>query len=224
MTGLEAYKKFLLRINKNDTNANISVSKAEFVLLYNEQKRVWLEEKISKKGDSLDIHDLERLFVPNYKLLPTYSTNTLVEFGLPQNFYKYSSSYVVSDKGKCKDRPMVVWLIKPRNRQSLFTNENFSPSFEYEETFGLISNGNLVVYKTDFIPKEAFIDYYREPKNIDIAGYTTLDGTLSTTIDPDDIDDKSVEEILNRCAIEVLRNYENIESTQLAKDRINNEN
>ena len=53
MTSLEAYKHFLLLINKNDSNTNVNISKGEFVLLFNSQKRVWLNEKLSEKRISI---------------------------------------------------------------------------------------------------------------------------------------------------------------------------
>ena len=42
----ELYKKFLLKINKNDTNSNVKVPISQFVLIYNEQQRLWLDNII----------------------------------------------------------------------------------------------------------------------------------------------------------------------------------
>jgi hypothetical protein len=44
MTSVEAFKRFQLKINKNDTNTDVDINRGEFVLLYNEQKDVWLRE------------------------------------------------------------------------------------------------------------------------------------------------------------------------------------
>jgi len=35
MKAIEAYQKLLLKVNKNDTNSSINISKAEFVLIFN---------------------------------------------------------------------------------------------------------------------------------------------------------------------------------------------
>lgn len=221
-TALEAYQNFLIKIDKNDTNANIHISKGEFVLLYNEQRLVWLEEKLSKKGGDIDIHDLEQLLKKDAPLNKVKDDTNSSHFEMPDNYFKFDSSYSIAKKGKC-ERPITNWLVKSRNVNVLLNDTNSSPSFEYEETICIISEGNLVIYKGDFTILETFLNYYKEPLAIDIEGYTKIDGTPSTTINPE-LDSKSVNEIINRCAMEVVRNYENQEGAQLSKDRITSEN
>src|SRR5690606_11542918 len=57
--------------------------------------------------------------------------------GLDPKYLFYISSYVIADKGKCKDR--IIWvnseLTKHGNVPILLNNEHYKPSFEYQETF-----------------------------------------------------------------------------------------
>ena len=59
---------------------------------------------------------------------------------------------------------------------------------------------------------------------IDIEGYIKVDGSNSTTINQDDLDKESIKEIINRCALETIRVYENPQGFQLAQQRIQSEN
>jgi hypothetical protein len=223
MKAIELYKNFLLKINKNDTNSNISISKGEFVILYNEQKKVWLAEKVKNKSNDIDIHDLERLYVKDKEIKKSKSDSNSSHFELPVDFYIYDSSYSLAKKGKCV-REIVNWLVKPRNVNILLGDTNNSPSFEYEETICIVSQNHLVVYKDEFDVNKVYISYYKEPIDIDIEGYIKFDGTMSTDIDPIDLDTKSISEIINRCAIETIRIYENPEGFGLAQNRIQTEN
>lgn len=223
MKVIELYKSFLLKINKNDTNSNINISKGEFVILYNEQKKIWLEEKLKSKSNDIDIHDLERLYIKDKEIFKSKSDTNSSHFELPTDYYKYDSSFSLAKKGKCL-RELSNWLVKPKNVNTLLNDTNNSPSFEYEETLCIISQNHIVVYKDDFDIEKVYISYYKVPMDIDIEGYIKFDGTLSTNIDPIDLNHKSISEIINRCAIETIRIYENPEGFQLAQHRIQTEN
>lgn len=222
MTSLEAYKNFLFKINKNDTNRNIRIGKGTFVLMYNEQADVWLSNKLNRDNDSSEKNDIEELLVHDKELEELRSFNSYTEFKLPEDHFEYEASYSLACKGKCKDRVLYNWDFKSKNKNVLFQDENNNPSFEYEQTLVNLSGGKLLVFKTDFDINKQFLTYYRRPRQIDIEGYIKVNGQPSKNVDPD-ISDKSVNEIVNRCAIEVIRRYENPEGFQLAKDRLTQE-
>lgn len=96
----------------------------------------------------------------------------------------YADAYVVADKGRCKER--VLWinkdLVKHGDIQFLLNNDDFKPSFEYQETFNTITGENISIY-TDgtFTPKKLKILYVRYPKKIDKVGYIDFDGKDSIT-------------------------------------------
>lgn len=219
MQSIEAYKRLLLKINKNDTNSDIDISKGEFVLLYKEQKDRWLQEKIGGKESTEDIQDLEEVQVKHFQLQSDILNDRYVAYILPDNFFSYISSYSFCSKENCNGVLISHYPFKPKNENMLLESANTEPSFEYEETVVDLSSGKLYVYKKDFEIDSTFANYYREVGEIDIEGYRRLDGTQSTNIDPD-LSDVYVDEILNRCAKEIIRRYENPDGFALAEERV----
>lgn len=218
MTSQEIYKRFLLKVNKNDTNANIKIPKSQFVLLFNEQKDQWSSDVIKLNENSDYIEEIQELLELDFKLEKTNSSLKKDDFKLPQNFLKRSTAYAVTSKEKCKSNPMVIWFIKPKNLDVYLQNSNLSPSFEYQETIAIINSKLVSIFKTDFNIDEVYLSYYRQALNIDIAGYTKIDGTPSSDIQTDLLDENIII-VLNRTAAEALRNYENTEQLQVAATR-----
>jgi hypothetical protein len=222
MTSAEAFKRFQLKINKNDTNTDVDINRGEFVLLYNEQKDIWLREKVHTYQSSDAVHDLQEIQVKYKELELLYREKDYDVFNLPDNFSDYISSYSLCTDGTCPDIIIRHLPFKPKNENMLLESSNYEPSLEFEETVVDLSNNQLFVYKKDFSVTKTLLNYYRNVGAIDIEGYIKLDGSLSTNIDPD-LTDLYVDEILNRCAKEVIRRYENPEGFQLAQDRLNSE-
>ncbi len=221
MTALDAYKHFLLKINKNDTNRNIRINKGNFVFIYNQEIDKWLANQIEDNNDSSEKNKIEELLIHDEPLEKIVDKDNVSEFDLPIDFFEYESSYSIASKGKCKNRVLYNWDFKTKNKNVLFQNENNNPSFEYEQTLVNPSQNKLLVFKDGFDVDKQYLTYYRRPTNIDLEGYVRTDGLDSTNIDPD-ISDRYVYQILDRCALEVIRNYGNNEDFPLAKDRIKN--
>jgi len=136
----------------------------------------------------------------------------------------YVDSYIIAEKGECKDR--VIWvnqdLAKHGDIQYLLTSTHYKPSFEYQETFNIISSDEISVF-TDgsFIPKKLFISYIRYPQYIDKEGYIKLDGSDSINQDCE-LKNYLKDELID-IAVQRLAMYtENVAATQNAQARINN--
>jgi len=218
LTPIEIYKKFLLKVNKNDTNANIKVPISQFVFLFNGEKRRWLDDVTKTKESSDYIEDIEFLLEVDVPLTRVTTTATRDDFAGPSNYFKRVSSYCLASKDKCKNVLLYNWYIKAKNLNVLLQNENQKPSFEYGETLALMNNDKVSIYKDGFSVNKVFFTYYREPADLDIAGYRKIDGSLSTNVQID-LDDISIEEIIDRTVVEALRNYESTEQVQLALQR-----
>lgn len=214
----EAYKKLLLKVNKNDTNQNVKVSKGEFVLLFNEQKRKYLDNILAEYQDSDYIETLSDILVVDAKLNKLFEDERKAIFELPSDYYDKASSYSIASKGDCKNQVIINWHIKPKNKNLFTPNENINPSFEYRETIALLSKDGLVVFKDNFTVDEVYLSYYYEPKDLDMAGYTKVDGTPSADVQTE-LSDGDVEYILDRTTSEILRNYQNTEGLQFALNR-----
>ncbi len=223
MTSLQAYQNFLIKVNRNDSNSNINVPKGKFVVLFNEHSKRWLKQKLKRKLSTNELDELSSLLVDDFQLSLLGNKHIdHYDFELPDDFFDISSSFSIVEKGECT-RALDNWPVKDKNIRVLLRDSNFKPSFEYEETLCTAANNKLKVYFDDFKIKETYLSYYKQPKDIDIAGYITVDNQPSITIDPDDLPDFAVNEIVNRCALEVNGITENVEGFQISKDRITTE-
>jgi hypothetical protein len=134
----------------------------------------------------------------------------------------YIDSYVLADKGRCKDRK--IWinrdLAKHGDLQFILNNEHYKPSFEYQETFNFLGSDEISIF-TDgtFTPKNIHISYMRYPVYIDKQGYVKFDGTNS--VDQDCELETYLEDELLDLTVENLSMYtENMSAMQTAQQRI----
>lgn len=138
-------------------------------------------EDLQKFVESYNNHELE-LKETDYVLNKWVASLT----GLQPAFMFYIDSYMIADKGQCKNR--TIWvnrdLAKHADVPTLLNNTNYKPSFEYQETFCILSSDQIGVF-TDgtFTPKSLWVSYLRYPKYIDKEGYVKLDGTDSVNQD-----------------------------------------
>lgn len=218
MTIQEAYKRFLLKINKNDTNTEVSISSAEFVIIFNEQSLVWLKEKIKQKASTDSINDLDQLLVSELELSNFQETKNHVDFDLPEDYFEFVTARAIAEKDNC-EKELDIINIKPKEKNQWLRDDLNNPSFEWEETISIITNNKIEVYKEDFDINGILLSYYKKPNKIDIEGYIHIDKTPSKTIHPD-LSDQNVNEIINRCASAVAMDYQNGESFQLQEQRI----
>jgi hypothetical protein len=221
MTSIEAYKRFLLKINKNDSNTEVSIPVGEFVLIFNEQAKKWLLYKLNSKESSDDIDDLQDLLLHDVVLNKVKTENTHTDFSLPNNFFSYSSSFSIVKGDGCVQRLKNI-RVKPKNIEIYLDDEDFKPSIEWKQTILTLSSNYIQVYTNNFSVDSVYLSYYKEPNEIDIEGYIKVDGSNSKNIDSE-ISDIFVNEIINRCAVEVIRSYQSPEGYSLAEDRIKTE-
>lgn len=218
MSPIEAYKLLLSKVNKNDTNTNVKVPKSIFILLFNEQKRKWLDKYIKDLESSDGIEDVEEILVLDQKLEFITDSSFKTDFKQPEDFMKRVSGFVEASKDDCKNIALVGWFVKPKDLNVLLQNQHHKPSFEYQETLGIINNGKVSFYKDNFTINNAYLTYYREPKDLDIQGYKKLDGSLSINQETG-LSKINMEKIIDAVALEVVRNYESPEQFQLALQR-----
>lgn len=221
MTSSEAYLLFLLKVNKNDTNANVHISRAEFVKLYNEEQRRWLNEKLKAKLDSDEVNDLNELLVPFMQMQRGNKADFYIDFLLPDDFFSAGSFYIIGQNEGCKRVLEPEW-VNIKNVMTLLIDEYNKPSFDFERTLITFAGNRLQVYINGFDIAAVFASYYRMPTDIDMPDYIKEDGSASANADPQ-LQDMYVEQIINRCVRHVIANYENPEGFQLREAIIKTE-
>lgn len=220
MKSNEIYKRFLLKINKNDSNDGVNILPSHFVLMFNSEALKWLRETLDKDGDNIKLDHLDKLLQPDVEV-PLYKKyDDSVEFTLPDNFYRHASSFSLASKGTCKNVKIFNFEKKSLGFTATLADDFSKPQFDFEETVFIITQNRIRIYTGDFTVNKVFVTYYRTPTEIDIAGYTRIDGSSSTDIDCDLALD-NIDEIIDRVATEVTRQFADSEGFQYAKEREN---
>lgn len=226
------------RLNKLSTNEHQQIVLEDKILALNEAQIKLIKQKIDGfstiAGLGLDsfkkrYEDLQRLVI-NYNEDPlelTLKNGTINQWytkldKLQPQYMFYVDSYILADKGRCKDR--ILWinrdLAKHGDLQFILNNDHYKPSFEYQETFNFISSDEISVF-TDgtFTPTKIYISYLRYPQYIDKEGYIKFDGQPS--IDQDcELEDYLEDEILDLTVQNLAMYTENVSAVQSAQLRI----
>ena len=226
------------KLNKLSTNEHQQIQLEDKILALNEAQIKLIKQKVDGisvvSGLGMDAfkkryEDLQSL-VLDYNHQPL--TLTLEDPNLNQwsanvhdlspKYMFYVDSYILADKGRCKDRK--IWinrdLAKHGDLQFILNNDHYKPSFEYQETFNFLASDKISVF-TDgtFVPKSIQIMYMRYPQYINKAGYIMLDGTPS--FDQDCELETYLEDELLDLTVQNLAMYtENAPAVQSAQFRI----
>jgi len=226
------------KLNKLSSNQNQQINLEDKILALNEAQIKLVKQKVdgfvTNSGLGLDAfkkryEDLEILIETyvDHKLdlekkdpiIHQYDADLSV---LNPEWMFYIDSYILADKGRCKNRIIRVnrELSKHTDIQILLTNDHYKPSFEYQETFNTISSNKISIY-TDgtFEPTKIYVSYLRYPEYIDKAGYVKLDGSNSQ--DQNCVLESYLEDELVDLAVQNLAMYtENVSAAQSAQVRI----
>jgi len=190
------------RLNKLSTNDHQQIQLEDKILALNEAQIKLIKQKVDgfSTVSGLGLDAFKKRYEDLQSLVMTYNHQPLnlkvKNKELNQWFAKlndlspkymfYIDSYVLADKGKCKDRQ--IWinrdLAKHGDLQFILNNTHYKPSFEYQETFNFLSSDEISIF-TDgtFTPKKIYISYMRYPVYIDKEGYIKFDGTPSVDQD-----------------------------------------
>lgn len=226
------------KLNKLSTNIHQQINLEDKILALNEAQIKLIKQKVDGfsviSGMGLDAfkkryEDLQSLVI-TYNHQPLKLTLKNPELNqwfanlhlLVPKYMFYIDSYVIADKGVCKDRK--IWinrdLAKHGDLQFILNNDHYKPSFEYQETFNFLSTDEISIF-TDgtFTPKTINISYMRYPVYIDKTGYVRFDGTDS--IDQDCELELYLEDELVDLTVQNLAMYtENSAAVQSAQFRI----
>jgi hypothetical protein len=226
------------RLNKLSTNDHQQIQLEDKILALNEAQIKLIKQKVdgfsTLSGLGLDAfkkryEDLQSLMITyNHQPLDLKVKNQELNQwfaklnDLSPKYMFYIDSYILADKGRCKDRK--IWinrdLAKHGDLQFILNNNHYKPSFEYQETFNFLSSDEISIF-TDgtFIPTKIFISYMRYPVYIDKSGYIKFDG--SPSVDQDCELETYLEDELLDLTVQNLAMYtENASAVQSSQMRI----
>jgi hypothetical protein len=226
------------RLNKLSTNEHQQIQLEDKILALNEAQIKLIKQKVDGISvvSGLGFDSFKKRYEDLQSLVVAYNDGKLpLELKNPElnqwaanihtltpKYMFYVDSYILADKGRCKDRK--IWinrdLAKHGDLQFVLNNEHYKPSFEYQETFNFLSSDEISIF-TDgtFKPKDIYISYMRYPIYIDKTGYIKFDGTES--IDQNCELETYLEDELLDLTVQNLSMYtENASAAQSAQYRI----
>ena len=144
------------KLNKLSTNEHQQIQLEDKILALNEAQIKLIKQKVDGQSTNagLGLDAFKKRYEDLQSLVITYNeqplTLTLKNAELNQwaanvhlldpKYMFYIDSYILADKGRCKDRK--VWinrdLAKHGDLQYCLNNVHYKPSFEYQETFNFI--------------------------------------------------------------------------------------
>jgi len=226
------------KLNKLSTNEHQQIQLEDKILALNEAQIKLIKQKVdgfaipNKLGfDAFKkrYEDLQNLVI-DFTNQPLSLTETNTELhqwdadltSLKPEYMFYVDSYILADKGKCKDRK--IWINKDLSKHGdlslLLNNDHYKPSFEYQETLNAISSNTISIY-TDgtFTPNDIYIMYMRYPVYINKTGYVMMDGNPSTNQDCE-LASYLEDELLDLTVQNLAMYTENASAVQSAQFRI----
>ncbi len=226
------------KLNKLSSNEHQQIQLEDKILALNEAQIKLIKQKVdgwsTVSGLGMDAfkkryQDLQSLVIAynDGKLSLSLKNKTLNQWEsklalLSPKYMFYVDSYILADKGECKDR--MIWvnqdMTKHGDLQFLITNTHYKPSFEYQETFNIISSDSVSIF-TDgtFKPKNIYMAYMRYPVYIDKEGYIKFDGSPSITQDCE-LETYLEDELLDLTVENLAMYTENNSAVQAAQLRI----
>jgi hypothetical protein len=226
------------RLNKLSSNQHQRIPLENKILALNEAQLKLIKKKMNPNnplgigfdGNKKRYEDLENLVVP-FEDTPLSLTETDKKLNKwsaslisKPDYMFYVDSYLLANKEDCKDRVIAVNsdLVKHADVHTLLSNNNYKPSFEYQDTFTTKTSGDIEVY-TDgtFTPTKLFVSYLRYPRKIDLEGYEDFDGTPSINSDCE-LKEYLEDELLDIAEMEIAINTQNIPAAQMAAEKIKN--
>jgi hypothetical protein len=226
------------KLNKLSTNEHQQIQLEDKILALNEAQIKLIKQKVDgfSVASGLGLDSFKKRYEDLQSLIVTYNNQPLTlsvknpELNqwfasfhqLSPKYMFYIDSYVLADKGRCKDRK--IWinrdLAKHGDLSLLLNNDHYKPSFEYQETFNFLSSDEISIF-TDgtFTPSKIYISYMRYPVYINKTGYVMLDGQDS--FDQDCELETYLEDELLDLTVQNLAMYtENASAVQSAQFRI----
>lgn len=213
------------RLNKLASNDYDNIQCWQLVEAFNKGQVEWCRRNLlgtnqtrtGDEGSKRRIDDLQILLTDAQQ--PTLvDRGTFVEVGtgIPTNYFEWKRIQADGKSDCCGNRPMVIYLAEEGNVPELLRDYNKKPSFEWAETFCTIKDNVLRVYtNNEFSIDNVLLTYYRQPRNIQIAGCVDPYTLVASPVDVEcEFKDDLVELFCDEAAKIIAGDTENISQIQ----------
>jgi len=214
----QEYIQFVNLVDRNATNNNVNIDKPRFIILYNDYQNRFVQWILEKRNEDA-IRYVAPLLQTNKKLSKDSVEKTYTTYKLPKDYFDFANLSVFAKKGACKNERLYTFEVKSEDVEELLADVDNRPSFEARETFYYTGDKKINIFKQNFEINEALLTYYRYPKQVDISGYTRLDGSSSQNINSE-WDDRISSRILNAMAVGFSAINSQLDKYQLDRDRL----
>jgi hypothetical protein len=182
------------RLNKLASNDYDNIETWQIIEAFDKAQVDWCRRNlhglnIVKEGDEQSTRRIDDL-----QILLTQTTVNMTNrqtyyesVNFPSNYLQWKRVSTSATSDCCPDpKPMVVYLTEVANVDLLLRDPNKNPNFDWAETFATLSNNTLKIYTNGlFKPVNVMLNYYRQPRKIEIAGipdpYTGVVPTVDVT-------------------------------------------
>ncbi|HPP18390.1 MAG TPA: hypothetical protein PLT51_00220 [Candidatus Dojkabacteria bacterium] len=167
------------RLNKLSSNDYDNIEDWQIIEAFDKGQVDWCRRNLHglnvvKEGDEQStrrIDDLQILLsqIPlNMNNKKTYYESV----NFPPDYLQWKRVSASATSDCCSDpKPMVIYLAEVANVDELLRDKHKQPSFEWGETFCVMSDNNVKIYTNGlFKPVNVSLFYYRQPRRIQIAG------------------------------------------------------
>lgn len=209
------YLMFTDRVNSLTTNHGAHIGGLrQFVDCFNEAQMTMLNQALIVDEQTDSVQEFLSHLLRDYRTLGTEQGRYYL-YPLPDKWEHIKTAYVSARKNNC-EQDLLIRIVRSGDETRLYSDELSKPSFEWQETFGVVANNSLRVYITDFSLSRLTLNYLIRPPAISIEGFTDEQGNPSVNIDPI-WEGRHLQTLINLAAGIHLRNVGNANQLQLFK-------
>ncbi len=162
-------------LEKQASNSNANLNNWDKEDALNKALNDWIRRQIhgtnphreGSEESEMRVDDLQPILIPEKKISvtngPIFSDTTK----LPEDYRYYNRLTVIASKGECGDVRIKSTFVENANVDDLLQDWTFSPSFDFEQAFHIMSSNKFRVYHNDeFKIEEVKLSYYKNPQKI----------------------------------------------------------
>lgn len=200
MTSKKAQLRVKNGLNKLDSQdyPNIKAWKIEEAV--NTAALRFCRRRAETKENTIKAVDDLQVLLKSAKLSGSNRDTFFISHKLPTDYIGHSRVTPICNKGNCIGIKIVSEPIENSNVDELLQDFSSQPSFDFEQTFHVLSGNKVKVYHNgDFEVKEIELDYYKTPQYITFPSTPQIDGGIGKDMTwefKDDICDLIIEEAI----------------------------